>query len=126
MSLLCLVCATLPLLAASPAPSEFAPPKLSVRSPGGASFHELTREPEFSLAELVPGRAGVAQADQLALRGACAVLQDRAEAHVLIERISMRPALFRLSFPKQPDAELLQGPAKSAFSALECVQLARN
>lgn len=132
MSLLCLVCTTLPLLAASPAPglavsaALVQAPTVNVAAAGGAAFRELEREPEFSLAELVAGNAGDSLLGQLALRGACAVLQARAEAHVMVERISGRPALYRLSFPKEPAAEQLRGPTKSAFSAQECARQPRD
>ncbi|MBH9577314.1 hypothetical protein [Inhella proteolytica] len=130
MSLLCLVCTTLPLLAASPAPGQavgaWQAPTVNVAAAGGAAFRELERAPEFSLAELVAGNAGDSLLGQLALRGACAVLQARAEAHVMVERISGRPALYRLSFPKEPAAEQLSGPAKSAFSAQECARQPRD
>ncbi len=130
MSLLCLVCTTLPLLAASPAPGQAVgavqAPTVNVAAAGGAAFRELERAPEFSLAELVAGNAGDSLLGQLALRGACAVLQARAEAHVTVERISGRPALYRLSFPKEPAAEQLSGPAKNAFSAQECARQSRD
>ncbi|WP_374434705.1 hypothetical protein [Inhella sp.] len=133
MSLLCLVCTTLPLLAASPAPGlavsamgAVQPPTVNVVAAGGAAFRELEREPEFSLAELEAGNASDSLLGQLALRGACAVLQARAEAHVMVERISGRPALYRLSFPKEPAAEQLRGPTKSALSALECARQPRD
>jgi len=132
MSLLCLVCTTLPLLAASPAPGQAVSaalaqtPKVSVAAAGGAAFRELERAPEFSLAELVAGNAGESLLGQLALRGACAVLQARAETHVMVERISGRPALYRLSFPRVPAAEQLRGPTKSALSAQECAHQARD
>ena len=130
MSLLCLVCTTLPLLAASPAPGQAVGAAqgatVSVAAAGGAAFRELERAPEFSLAELVQGQASDSLLGQLALRGACAVLLARAEAHVMVERISGRPALYRLSFPKEPTAEQLRGPAKRAFSAQECARQARD
>src|SRR3990167_5291826 len=70
-------------------------PKLS------ATFRELERQPAYSLVELAVTQGGSDSASLFALRGACAVLQAREALVVAIERISGRPALYRLSFPKE-------------------------
>jgi len=88
-----------------------------------ATFRELDRQPAFSVAELAVLQGSSDAASLFALRGACAVLQARAALVVAIERISGRPALYRLSFPKEAPAEQLSGPAKSAFTAQECALL---
>jgi len=88
-----------------------------------ASFRELERQPAYSLVELAVTQGGGDAASLFALRGACAVLLAREAVVVAIERISGRPALYRLSFPKEAPAEQLNGPAKSAFTAQECARL---
>jgi hypothetical protein len=90
---------------------------------GDGEFVETVRDAESSTVEVRKAPSGSVASAMYTLRGSCAVLRARAAPFLKSERLDGLVPTYRLTFPRAPRPEELNGATKSVFSIADCAAL---
>jgi hypothetical protein len=87
------------------------------------TFREARREADHSVVEVQFTSGASVPSSMFIVKGMCAIMRARGERYFQSEPLGSGPAQYKVTFPRQPNDNELQGREKKVFSEQDCSRL---